>query len=97
LAVLSLTVTLTAPDTRSHVNVTSEFAGTPDTSSSNPERATNREAGVNAHTAITPKSAAKQAHKKKSLLSFFMIGIVINLILLFVVGIWAYREWQRRS
>lgn len=44
-----------------------------------------------------PESRRDQHSEKEKLASFFLIGIVINIVVLFAVGVWAYREWRRRG
>ena len=46
---------------------------------------------------LGPDSEPEMHPEKQKLSAFFLIGIVINLVMIFVVGIWAYREWQKRS
>lgn len=62
-----------------------------------PETAITQEAPVLARPIPERKSIAVPDSEKKKLTSFFLIGILINLLLLLVVGIWAYREWRRRN
>ena len=50
-----------------------------------------------AQSILGPDSAPETDPEKQKLSAFFLIGIVINIVMIFVVGIWAYREWQRRS
>lgn len=46
---------------------------------------------------LGPDSAPEMDPEKQKLSAFFLIGIVINIVMIFTVGIWAYREWRRRS
>jgi len=44
---------------------------------------------------LNPDAAPESDPEKQKLSAFFLIGIVINIVLLLVVGTWAYREWRR--
>lgn len=44
-----------------------------------------------------PGSEPRIDPEKQKLSAFFLIGMVINIVMILVVGIWAYREWQKRG
>lgn len=44
---------------------------------------------------LNPDSAPETDSEKHKLSTFFLIGVIINIVMMFVVGVWAYREWRR--